>query len=143
MDNYRSISVLPSLNKVFERLLAARLKSFLRGVGFFGQSQVGFRPRTNTNAAVTELMNFVYKALDQKNVKLVSCVFVDLKKAFDTVDHLILLNKLYHASMRGIVRDPFSSYLTDRSLDYLVIGVFVNRVESFRRSIDTGVVQGS
>lgn len=115
-----------------------RLKSFLEKNRFFGPSQFGFRERSNTCATVTELMNFIYKSLDRKHVKLVSDVFLDCRKAFDTVQHTILLEKLYRAAVRGIVHDFFSSYLSSRSQI-----VSIDASNSDNLAIESGVVQGS
>lgn len=76
-------------------------------------SQYGFRKGHSTQHAILEIVNDIQTNMSQK---LFSCgVFIDLKKAFDTVDHNILLNKLNYYGFRGIVNDWFSSYLRNRT----------------------------
>lgn len=136
--NYRPISVLPSLNKIFEQALNSRLQSFLKFTNFLTDSQFGFRNGSNTTIAASELMNYMYSQLDKRSVNVVSGVFVDLSKAFDTVDHVILLKKLERAGIRGDVLSLFKSYLSNR-----MQSVCVNGVMSSLRPICTGVPQGS
>ena len=92
--NYRPISLLPAFSKVFERLIYNRLHSFLF------TSQYGFRKQSSTEHANMELMDSVVNALNDKHYAL--AVFIDLSKAFDTLYHNILLDKLWHYGIRGV-----------------------------------------
>ena len=83
-------------------------------------------------------MNFIYGSLDKKKIKVVTGCFIDLSKAFDTVDHDLLLEKLYRAGIRGVVQKLFKDYLSNRTQS-----VYVNGVMSTRRNISIGVPQGS
>jgi hypothetical protein len=117
-SNYRPISVLPVLSQVFERVLQGRLLEFLdRQVVIPGQ--YGFRSGHSMAMAVVD-MDRVREAWRKKNVAL--GVFIDLKKAFDTVDHRILLSKWEHYGVRGEALGLLESYLRDRS-QYVVYGV--------------------
>ena len=72
-------------------------------------SQCGFRKQHSNQHAIHDIVNEIYKNMDNKEI---TCgIFIDLKKAFDTVDHKILLSKLYYYGIRGTVYDWFSSYL--------------------------------
>ena len=99
-------------------------------------SQYGFRKGHSTQYAILELLNDIQTNM---NKKLFSCgVFIDLKKAFDTVDHNILLNKLNHYGFRGIVNDWFSSYSKNRTQTTQIGQHISNKVE-----VSCGVPQGS
>lgn len=138
VSNYRPISVLSSLNKIFEQVIRARLFSFLDRTRFLNKSQFGFRNSSNTAIAVTELMNYVYGELDKRSINVVSGVFLDLSKAFDTVDHKLLLKKLERAGIRGSVLELFRNYLSERFQ-----AVNVNGTTSELMRVKTGVPQGS
>ena len=112
-NNYRPISLLSIFNRIFERLMYKRVKSFFEINGLFYESQYGFREKDSTQHGLIDIVNRIQNNMDKG---LFSCgVFIDLKKAFDTVDHDILLDKLYRYRIRGIIREWFSSYLKGRS----------------------------
>lgn len=136
--NYRPISVLPCMNKIFETTINNRLMDFLIQKNYFLKTQFGFRKKSNTRQAVTELTNFIFENLDKRHVRVVSGVFIDFSKAFDTVDHEILLKKLNDAGVRGETHDLFQSYLKNRK-QY----VRLNDEESSMRNVQMGVPQGS
>ena len=98
--NYRPISVLPAISKIMERILYDQLYNYLTKFELLSDSQFGFRKFHSTASALLDCTNDWYVNLDRKMFNLV--VLIDLKKAFDTVDHQILLNKL---ELYGIKRD--------------------------------------
>ena len=92
MSNYRPISLISNVAKVFEHALRDRLTSFLTNEKIVDPSQFGFTQGKNTEDAINKLVTLVYKSLDAGRKSL--CVFLDLQKAFDTVDHGALLKKI-------------------------------------------------
>ncbi|CAL4070075.1 unnamed protein product, partial [Meganyctiphanes norvegica] len=136
MTNYRPISVLSCINKIFEKLLHKRLYTYINKLNLFYEFQFGFREGYSTTMALTEITDGIKKSLDEKNYVL--GIFIDLTKAFDTVDHSILLDKLNHYGIKGKANDLFRSYLTNRKQF-----TQINGVKSPQQSINCGVPQGS
>lgn len=134
--NYRPISVLPVISKIFEKILHKRLLNYLNSFDFLTERQYGFRAKNNTTAATIDLIAKVRDNIDRKNVAL--GVFIDLKKAFDTVSHKLLLEKLENIGIKGNALQIFKSYLTNR----LQI-VKIDNIESKALPITYGVPQGS
>ena len=135
-SNYRPISLLSNINKIFEKLMHQRLYSFLSVNKCIYDLQFGFRNQHSTNHALIDLTEDIRETLD--NSLFAVGIFIDLQKAFDTVDHKILLSKLDHYGIRGIANDWFRSYLTNRQ-QY----VFVNDTNSDLKYMLYGVPQGS
>lgn len=136
VNNYRPISVLSSLSKKFEKLLNNRLKQFLNKFQVLSPSQYGFRQGISTEDAVSALSSLVVDHLDRGNKCLT--VFLDLKKAFDTVSVPILVNKLEKAGIRGTPLMLFKDYLTTRKQMVRVGPYTSNEAE-----VSYGVPQGS
>ena len=134
--NYRPISVLSTVSKLLERVMANRILSFLNSMNFFYLLQFGFRKNHSTKMAVAEFANYVYQQIEKKNM----CVgiFIDLKKAFDTVNHEGLHRKLEHYGIRGVALDWCQNYLTGRK-QYVQLGNY----RSEQSVISCGVPQGS
>lgn len=109
--------------------------SFLDATKFFYEQQHGFRPNHSTNIAITEIVDMLQRELNEK--KTPTALFMDLSKAFDCVNHLILLYKLEKAGIRGIALDLFKSYLKNRQLK-----VKVNDSVSRSFNLKIGVPQG-
>ena len=118
--HYQPISLLSNLNKSLEKLMFSRIHSFLENYKCIYSLQFGFRAKHSTNHALIDITEKIRNALDNKNH--VCGVFVDLQKAFDTVNHNILLSKLNYYVVRGTANDWFSSYLSNRSQYVSIMG---------------------
>ena len=135
-DNYRPISLLPAISKVFEKIVFKQLYDYFLIKNLIYNSQYGFRILHSTELAALELTDRVSQNLD--NGELPLAIYLDLSKAFDTLDHEILLSKLKYYGIDGIALNWFSSYLKNRS-QY----VHFDGTNSSLGSISTGVPQGS
>lgn len=136
LNNYRPISLLPSVSKIMEKVVHNRLYSFLMKCGTFYPKQYGFRAKHSTSHAVTDFVSDVLNGFENKQYTL--ALFLDLSKAFDTIDHTILLKKLYFYGIRGLALKWFESYLSNRE-QY----VQYKDVKSSKENIIYGVPQGS
>ena len=96
--NYRPISVLSWVSKIFERVIYTRIVDFANRNTLLSPAQFGFRAGMKTVDAIMKLTEFIYSSLDKKSYCL--GVFVDLRKAFDTVNHHVLMQKLYLYGIR-------------------------------------------
>ena len=136
LANYRPISLLTTVSKVLEKIVYKRLYSFLDTCNIFSRNQYGFRKNHSTIDAVTKFIKETGNHLDNKESVLT--VYCDLSRAFDTLDHKILLKKLNFYGIRGHVLDWFRSYLKNRRQF-----VKYNGHSSKIMDIDYGIPQGS
>lgn len=134
--NYRPIALLPIFSKILEKIVYKRLNEFLLMKNVLIPQQFGFRKHFSTSMGVFNLLNYIIKSFDDGNFCL--GIFLDLSKAFDTIDHGILLSKLEHYGVRGVALSWFRSYLQDRTQF-----VMINGVKSLSGNIHYGVPQGS
>jgi len=134
--NYRPISTLSVVSKIFEILMCNRMKDYIDRFSLLSACQFGFRQKSATVDAIAQFLDHVYDAVDDK--KCLLSVFIDFQKAFDTVDHDILIRKLFILGFRGPVRCWLRSYLTDRRQC-----VSVNGTRSRLLNVRRGVPQGS
>ena len=110
--NYRPISLLSSVSKVFEKAAYGQLYEYFLSHALFYDSQYGFRKYHSTELAAPELDDRIHKEIDENKIPF--SVFLDLSKAFDTLDHDILLHKLQYYGITGTALNWFRSYLTER-----------------------------
>ena len=136
VNNYRPISLISNISKIIEKLIHRRLNLFLEQNNIFYPSQFDFRDRHCTSHALIEITDKIMKACDQG--LFVCGVYLDLKKAFDTVNHNILFSKLHHYGIRGKANNWFKSFLVNRN-QYTSI----NDANSTSENVMYGVPQGS
>ena len=136
VSNYRPISLLPIFGKIFEKIIFKRLTAFILKHNILYEKQYGFQTGKSTEHAIIDIQHQILEALEKKEHPC--CVFLDFAKAFDTVNHNILLSKLYHYGIRGTPLQLIKSYLTDREQC-----VQVNNAISDFNKITHGVPQGS
>lgn len=136
VSNYRPISLLSTISKIIEKVINIRLTSFLENKQLLADNQYGFRSGRNTEDAVVNLSQTVTKALD--NGERCLAVFIDLKKAFDTVSIPLLLRKLEDLGIRGNALEWFRDYLSNRSQVVKVSDTFSQSLP-----VDYGIPQGS
>ena len=135
-DNYRPISLLPAISKIFEKVAYIQVYKYFTDNKLFYKSQYGFRQLHSTELAALEITDKIYIDLDNKKIPL--AIFLDLSKAFDTIDHDILLYKLNYYGIKGIALNWFKSYLTNRK-QYVEFNGKNSKIDT----ISTGVPQGS
>ena len=135
-DNYRPISVLPILSTVIEKIVHRQVMEFLDTNKLLSKFQYGFRPKLSTEYAATILFDDIRRSVDKD--QLVGAVFVDLSKAFDTISHAILLEKLAIYGIKNNELEWFSDYLFSRKAV-----VAFNSCLSEEQVLLTGVPQGS
>lgn len=136
MTNYRPISLLPSISKVFEKIVKERVVNYLKTINFFSSVQFGFQKGKSTEDALLEFCSRIFSNLDEK--KYTCGLFIDITKAFDMVNHKILLRKLENAGFRSFMLEWFGSYLLNRSQR-----VKIDNIRSSIASFNIGVPQGS
>ena len=136
VQNYRPISLLPLPGKILEKLVHHQLSNYLEMGSLLSPDQHGFRRGHSTTHAVAQLSSYVSKKLDNRMPTLVA--YVDFKKAFDCVQHKVLLNKLTCLGIGEEIVNWVKNYLTDRRQR-----VYANNVHSLTQLITQGVPQGS
>jgi len=135
-DNYRPISLLPIFSKILERIVCNRLSTFLDVNNLLSNCQFGFRKEHSTVHPLSQFVNFIAEKLNNKEHAL--AIFCDIKKAFDCVNHSILIKKLYNLGIRDRELLWFQDYLSNRKQF-----VYVNGLNSYLTKILIGVPQGS
>ena len=135
-NNYRPISVIPIVMKVFERAIHQQLSDYLTEHSLLAPQQSGFRKDHSTDTVLAYLTDYMYKQMDHG--QLIGMVFLDFRKAFDSVDHDLLLQKLARYGVQDRELKWFKNYLSGRQ-QKTVIG----NKESEWGTISSGVPQGS
>ena len=134
--NYRPISLLSVFSKIFEKCFHTRLYTYLDKNNMIYKRQFGFRTKYSTNDALVNLIETIKKLIDDGN--FVCNIFIDLQKAFDTVNHEILLEKLNFYGIRGVANNWLRTFLCDRHQF-----VYINGYRSSLQLLKCGVPQGS
>ena len=135
-SNYRPVAVLSCFSKILEKLMYKRLMDYIERHNILYDKQYGFRKKRSTEMAIIELTTKRSEAIDEG--KLTAGIFLDLSKAFDTVDHSIIISKLEHYGIRGIALQWSKNYLLNR---YQIVK-FRNS-QSEKKMIKCGVPEGS
>ena len=135
-NNYRPISLISNLNKIIKKIVYKRLYSFLEEKEILYKQQFGFRNNHSTTHALLSITEEICEAYN--NGSYVCGVFLDLKKAFDTVTHKILLGKLNYYGIWGKTNDWFKSFLNEH-LQFTTL----NTLNSTMKLVTHGVPQGS
>lgn len=130
------MSCLSVLDKLIEKLWTSRIIEFTQRFNLIYAHQYGFRSGSSSLTACCDLVDNVYDSLDRK--KIAAALFIDLKKAFDTIDHRMMVEKLDVLGFRGVTKSLLESYLTDR---YQFVAIGNNK--SLPGAVRTGVPQGS
>ena len=135
-SNYRPVSVLPILSKILERLIHDQIYDYVTNAAILTSRQSGFRRKHSTGTCLIEFLDAVYNSMEEGSLSGV--LFLDLRKAFDTVDHQVLICKLSEMNMSDTVLCWIDSYLSSRNQL-----AKVNGAESEYRKVNFGVPQGS
>ena len=134
--NYRPIALLPQISKIFEKIIYNRLSNFIIKHKIINKNQYGFIPKSNTTISLLNIQHYIL----QKNSehKKIATIFLNLKKAFDVVDHVLLLKKLEIYGIRGNIYNLIKSYLNNRTFT-----TKINNSLSNTKYVKYGVPQGS
>ena len=139
ISNYRPISLLSNINKIIEKLMFNRLYTFLEDHKCIYNLQFGFRKNHSTNHAILSIIDKIKDAIKNNNFAI--GIFIDLQKAFDTVNHSILLKKLSHYGINNISNKWFESYLTDRQ-QFVSINGHSSEISVTKHGVPQGSVLG-
>ena len=122
IDNYRPITILPTISKILEKCVHSQLMMYLETNKFLSINQFGFRSKRSTELATTLFTDNIRKAMDKG--EMTGAVYIDLSKAFDTISHCAIITKLNEYGVRSVENEWFCSYLFGRSQSVCVDGVF-------------------
>lgn len=135
-NNYRPITILPVINKIAEKYITKEIHEFYKKINHLTEKQYGFQPKKNTTQLLSSFTDQIYEHLDEKRHVMV--VFIDYSKAFDTLRHDILLEKLQHSGIKGNLLNWCGDYLKDRKFC-----VRINEAYSDPIQMKQGTAQGS
>jgi hypothetical protein len=139
LSNYRPISLLPIFSKILEKIMYSRVINFIKKHNILYEHQFGFQNGMSTEFAVSSLVGNIVRCLENKEVGF--CILLDFAKAFDTVNHDILLNKLEYYGIRGIALSWFKSYLSDR-MQCTEIGDTQSKLTYIKHGVPQGSILG-
>ena len=138
-NNYRPISVLPVFSKILEKIMHKRLSTYLTKFDLLTHNQYGFRENHSTYMALINLIDRISEEIENNHVTL--GIFIDLSKAFDTINHKILIDKLNAYGIRGTANDWFKSYISNRQ-QFVQIGDTKSKILPIRCGVPQGSILG-
>ena len=138
LDNYRPISLLPAFSKILEKAIFNRMTNYLNSNNLFYKHQYGFRPKHATIHPILHLLNHCAESTNTYPKQYTLSIFCDLSKAFDVINHTILLHKLENLGLRGTIKIWLQNYLSQRT-QY----VEIDNIKSDVCTNECGVPQGS
>ena len=136
VNNFRPVCILSPFSQILERHFHTQTINFMNKNNIIHQHQYGFRTNSSTEMTITQITEHIIDKLQDDQTTC--AVFLDLRKAFDTVNHDVLLTKLYNYGIRGVTADLFKSYLTDRTQRTVI-----NNSISDIINLNCGIPQGS
>ena len=139
VGNYRPISVIPVVMKLLERIIHDQFHDYRTYHNMFSSEQSGFRPKHSILTTLLEVSDYILKNMDAGH--FVGAVFLDLKKAFDTVCYPILINKLHSFGVGGLELDWFTSYLPNRK-QIIKVGTATSDMASVNFDVPQGSILG-
>ena len=139
LNNYRPISIQSVFSKILEKIVNTQLDTFINTNNIIINNQFGFQKQKSTTSAIMKLTDYILHAFDNK--QFVIGIFLDFKKAFDTVNHPNLLKKLDHFGIRGVALEWFRSYLNNRT-QYTVYSNHQSSTQTLNYSIPQGTILG-
>ena len=134
LENYRPVSTLPIFGKIFEKIIYSRLYNYFVSKGILHDRQFGFRKQHLTSHVLNYSIDKIKQSIEKGDLG----IFIDLSKAFDTIDHKILINKLNHCGVRGNTLSLTESYLSNRKQCVSALGEISEQLV-----VIFGVPQGS
>ena len=141
INNYRPVTILPIISKIFEKLMYSRLYGFLSEHSLLSCKQFGFRKGRSTQDAILNFLNSIYSDLEDGKVPVGICF--DLSRAFDSINHELLLKKLCAVGVTGTILNWFRSYLQDRPNQFVLKNKKSGEIMTEQFLINVGVPQGS
>ena len=139
VENYRPISILPAISKIFEKVVFEQLYTYFTHNKYLFPSQYGFRKMHSTELALLELVDRIIPQFDKTNLAI--AIFMDLSKAFDTLDHEILLSKLKYYGVSNSALNWFSSYLNNRE-HFVQFDDFKSNIKTLSVGVPQGTILG-
>lgn len=140
IENFRPISILSVFSKVFEKLMCNRITEFMIKFKLLSEFQHGYLKGRSTQTAIFQFIQQIHRALEEKNIPL--GIFLDLSKAYDTLSHEVILNKLFAYGIRGGPLNWCASYLANRR-QKVRVSVESKSYFSEEITLNMGIPQGS
>ena len=140
VENYRPISILPVFSKILEKIVHKRLYFFYNRMNILTNCQFGFRKSHSTSHECTLLTSKITSSFNSMQKTL--GIFLYMAKAIDTIDHSILISKLYHYGVRGIPLEWFKSYLNNRKQQVQMNDIFSTNVHTITKGVPQGSILG-